>query len=284
MLVVCLLLLAAAQSVPELPEKHVAPSPPDWFLYGLAIAAVAAGFHFFRTLSAQPPSQRIPPPHLQQQEKQQPDSTTSAMAADPNKAWTLAELKEYNGTDASKPLLLGCGGKVFDVSSARGFYGPGAAYGVFAGKDASRGLARMEIEYRVSNGTDPLTDAPASAHSPFRCSQSAASRRCFLCAGSRHQRPLRQPAGDPAGGQSLLHAPARTRATRPSASPALSTDLIGSVRCAVGAQWADKFASKYPVVGRIVDSSEPNSGSASTTTDGANGQTANPLVSSAPGV
>jgi len=108
---------------------------------------------------------------------------------------------------------LGCGGRVFDVSSARGFYGPGAAYGVFAGKDASRGLARMEIEYK---GAD-------------------------------------------------------------------ISDLSGSQQVTLQ-EWADKFESKYPVVGRIVDSTEPNSGSASTSALGANGQTANPTTSYAPGV
>jgi len=78
------------------------------------------------------------------------------------------------------------------VSSARGFYGPGAAYGVFAGKDASRGLATMEIEYK---GAD-------------------------------------------------------------------ISDLSGSQQVTLD-EWAQKFESKYPIVGRIVDSSEPNSGSAS---------------------
>ena len=164
MLVVALLLLAAA--APHV-ESHTSPpadsSPPDWLLYGLAIAAAAAGFHFFRSLTLPPQAQKL---HQQQQQQQrsaqqpsqqQPHSQTQphpSMTADPNKAWTLAELRPFDGSDPSKPLLLGCGGKVFDVSSARGFYGPGAAYGVFAGKDASRGLARMEIEYTTADVSD----------------------------------------------------------------------------------------------------------------------------------
>jgi len=212
-----LLLVCVASKSAE--SKPAEVSTPDWLLYALAIGAVAAGFHWFRSLSVAPHTQR-----LQQQEAAlkaksststltSPNSPISTMAADPNKSWTLAELREYNGTDPSKPLLLGCGGRVFDVSSSRGFYGPGAAYGVFAGRDASRGLARMEIEYK---GAD-------------------------------------------------------------------ISDLSGSQQVTLQ-EWTDKFESKYPIVGRIVDSTEPNSGSASTSTQGANGQTANPLTSAAPGV
>ena len=152
--VLALLLQVVTQPV-EQPQRSE-PSTPDWFLYALAIGAVAAGFHFFRSLSLQPEAQRF-----QQQRstaaaaaKAIPPTPTSSMSADPNKAWTLAELKEFDGADQSKPLLLGCGGKVFDVSSARAFYGPGAGYGVFAGRDASRGLGRMEIEYKGADISD----------------------------------------------------------------------------------------------------------------------------------
>ena len=194
---------------------------PDWILYVLTIGAIAAGIHFIWTfnkpLTIPPP----PPPTAAAA------SSAAQMSTSRDKAWTLAELAQYNGTDQSKPLLMGCLGHVFDVTTGAGFYGPGGPYGVFAGKDASRGLARMEIEY---HGAD-------------------------------------------------------------------ISDLTGSQQTTLQ-EWHDKFESKYPLVGRIVDSSEPNSGTqqggsaggaagssggaGATTTNGAMGQTANPIVSASP--
>lgn len=49
-------------------------------------------------------------------------------------AFCPAELAEYNGTDASKPVLLAADGFVFDVSAGRAFYGPGGPYGGMAGR------------------------------------------------------------------------------------------------------------------------------------------------------
>lgn len=41
---------------------------------------------------------------------------------------TRKELKEFDGNDAKKPILLACKGTIFDVSSGRDFYGPGNIY------------------------------------------------------------------------------------------------------------------------------------------------------------
>lgn len=44
---------------------------------------------------------------------------------------TRKELKEFDGKDAKKPILLACKGTIFDVSSGRDFYGPGNIYFFF---------------------------------------------------------------------------------------------------------------------------------------------------------
>jgi len=75
------------------------------------------------------------------------------------RGWTRAELQAYSGTDPSKPILLGVKGQVYDVSSRRSLYGPGGPYALFAGKDASRGLAKGTLDaadainYNVSDLT-----------------------------------------------------------------------------------------------------------------------------------
>ncbi|KAL8141527.1 hypothetical protein V2J09_014559 [Rumex salicifolius] len=62
------------------------------------------------------------------------------------------ELKEYDGTDPKKPLLMAIKSQIYDVSQSRMFYGPGGPYALFAGKDASRALAKMSFEERDLTG------------------------------------------------------------------------------------------------------------------------------------
>ncbi len=59
--------------------------------------------------------------------------------------FTRNELQKFNGV--TKPeVYLAVGGKVFDVTSGAGFYGPGGPYAIFAGHDASRGLALNSVD------------------------------------------------------------------------------------------------------------------------------------------
>ncbi|KAL1531431.1 Membrane steroid-binding protein 2 [Salvia divinorum] len=62
------------------------------------------------------------------------------------------ELKQYDGSDSSKPLLMAIKGQIYDVSQSRMFYGPGGPYALFAGKDASRALANMSFDEKDLNG------------------------------------------------------------------------------------------------------------------------------------
>lgn len=65
---------------------------------------------------------------------------------------TEEELKEYDGSDSKKPLLMAIKGQIYDVSQSRVFYGPGGPYALFAGKDASRALAKMSFEEKDLTG------------------------------------------------------------------------------------------------------------------------------------
>ncbi|XP_076936544.1 receptor-like protein kinase HERK 1 [Bidens hawaiensis] len=69
--------------------------------------------------------------------------------------FSVEKLKAYDGSDPQKPLLMAIKGQVYDVSQSRMFYGPGGPYSVFAGKDASRALAKMSFEDKDMN--DDLT-------------------------------------------------------------------------------------------------------------------------------
>ncbi|KAJ3682212.1 hypothetical protein LUZ60_014785 [Juncus effusus] len=59
---------------------------------------------------------------------------------------TEEELREYDGTDPELPILTAIRGHVYDVSISSLFYGPGGPYELFAGRDASRALAKMSFE------------------------------------------------------------------------------------------------------------------------------------------
>ncbi|EXC01112.1 putative steroid-binding protein 3 [Morus notabilis] len=72
---------------------------------------------------------------------------------------TPQELLQYNGSDPSKPIYVAVKGRIFDVTAGKSFYGPGGPYAVFAGKDASRALAKMsKNEEDVSPSLEGLSD------------------------------------------------------------------------------------------------------------------------------
>lgn len=66
---------------------------------------------------------------------------------EPKDFWTEEELKQYDGTlDPEGPILMAVNGKVFNVYKGRHFYGPGCEYHIFAGRDATRLLAKGKLE------------------------------------------------------------------------------------------------------------------------------------------
>ncbi|KAG6649746.1 hypothetical protein CIPAW_07G231800 [Carya illinoinensis] len=72
---------------------------------------------------------------------------------------TAQQLSEYNGTDPSKPIYVAVKGRIFDVTNGKSFYGPGGSYAMFAGKDASRALAKMsKNDEDVSPSLDGLSE------------------------------------------------------------------------------------------------------------------------------
>jgi membrane-associated progesterone receptor component len=64
-------------------------------------------------------------------------------------AETLATFDGRNG----QPIYISVKSVIYDVSAGSDFYGPGKPYGVFAGKEVSRCLAKMQVNDVEANAS-----------------------------------------------------------------------------------------------------------------------------------
>ncbi|KAJ6840715.1 membrane steroid-binding protein 1-like [Iris pallida] len=115
-------------------------SPAAFF----TVLAVALAFYYVVSgLFAAPP----PPPAARREVEPEPLAPPVQLGEVDEE-----ELKAYDGSDPKKPLLMAIKGQIYDVTQSRMFYGPGGPYALFAGKDASRALAKMSFEEKDLTG------------------------------------------------------------------------------------------------------------------------------------
>ncbi|KAK4945381.1 heme binding [Elasticomyces elasticus] len=127
-----------------------------WTVTGVIFASARFVYHNLATPSTSQPDETIPnwsssgaralPEHVPSPLYERLQHEPKPL---PRRRFTRASLKAYNGTpSASNPdgqIYLAVRALVYDVSSAAGFYGPGAPYACFAGRDATVGLARNRM-------------------------------------------------------------------------------------------------------------------------------------------
>ncbi|KAG2135472.1 cytochrome b5 [Suillus clintonianus] len=127
-------------------------------VYGLVLALPLL-FLVRRSLS---PSPQPPPVDPQPEEKkslktimQPPRDDLDPPKDDP---FTLDQLKEFDGSDSSKPIYVSIKGTVFDVTRKSDVYGPGKSYNIFAGKDGSKGLGKSSLN--LEDAVPDYSDLP----------------------------------------------------------------------------------------------------------------------------
>ena len=127
------------------PCTHLNDMNPALIGGGLAVIAAAGGWLYLDGADDRAWRQRRQEEDARYQAYQQERAQRAYI--EPKEYWDEAELAQYDGTqDEDGPILLAADGLVFNVYKGRNFYGPGGEYHLFAGRDATRFLARTIVE------------------------------------------------------------------------------------------------------------------------------------------
>jgi membrane-associated progesterone receptor component len=119
----------------------------DVLIQGGATAAMLLCVSSFMPFSDEARRQREQLQKLEQ-ERQEERARLAFIAPRPiHEPWTEEELKAFDGkSNPEGPILIAVAGKVYNVYKGRHFYGPGGEYSIFAGRDATRLLAKFRTE------------------------------------------------------------------------------------------------------------------------------------------
>ncbi|KAH8286455.1 hypothetical protein KR054_009376, partial [Drosophila jambulina] len=76
--------------------------------------------------------------------------------------FTVAELREYNGSREDGRILVAINFNIYDVSRSKHYYGCNGVYPNYAGRDISRNLINFSVETNESKDFDDFCDLSTS--------------------------------------------------------------------------------------------------------------------------
>ena len=84
-----------------------------------------------------------------------------AAAIDDVRSFVKADLRRFDGSDDTLPILMAIQGIVFDVSSGANFYSKAAPYNQLAGRDCSLAVGLMSLEQADLDAEDDISSLDA---------------------------------------------------------------------------------------------------------------------------